>query len=48
MTAREDHRRPTGADLPADQLRLGDLGDGCVDAIALPSGTIMRSRRLWR
>jgi hypothetical protein len=32
MTARDDHRRPTGADLPADQLRLGDLGDRCVDA----------------
>ena len=32
MTARDDHRRPTGADLAADQLRLGDLGHGCVDA----------------
>lgn len=32
MTARDDHRRPTGADLPADQLGLGDLGDRCVDA----------------
>jgi hypothetical protein len=31
MTTRDDHRPPTGADLLADQLRLGDLGDGGVD-----------------
>ena len=36
MTARDDHRRPTGADLHADQLGLGDLGDRCVDAFEQP------------
>jgi hypothetical protein len=33
MTARDDHRRLAGADLAADQLRLGDLGDGGANAI---------------
>jgi hypothetical protein len=38
MTTRDDHRQPTGADLLADQLRLGDLGDGDTGMISLPSG----------
>jgi hypothetical protein len=37
MTTRDDHRQPTGADLLADQLRLGDLGDGDTGMISLPS-----------